>query len=216
MADMSGNGMYDNAHKYYYREDDNEHRYATKGVAGTALGIGIGALALTLLGRNGLNNLLNNGECVSNNNNGCGVTCSQRLDDTKEFQKEMFGLYKNQIDADFALYKGYRDAIDGVTAKNNNDAFSLYKYSRDSYDILKSELDALKQQVAVNEAVEPWKTKAVYDAIALERERRECADCNIVGYTNCTFIPQYIADMTPAATSTQKATRNPLCCGCNH
>ena len=69
-------------------------------------------------------------------------------------------------------------------------------------------------KVLVNEAIEPWKNKSIMDAIALEKERRESADCSIVGYTNCTFIPQYIADMTPAATSQQKLTRNPLDCGC--
>lgn len=211
MADMV---MMDDNKKYIVKEKENE--YASKGVGGTALGIGIGALALTLLGRNGLNNLLNlgNGDCP--NNNGCGVTCAQRLSDTKEFHNDMFGIYKSQIDADFALYKGYRDANDNIMAKNNADAFSLYKYSRDGFDALQAEISELKQKVLVNEAVQPWKDKSIYDAIALERERRECADCSIVGYTNCTFIPQYVADITPAATSTQKMTRNPLCCGCNN
>lgn len=210
------NGMMETSKKYYIKDDDDE--YASKGVAGTALGIGIGALALTLLGRNGLGNILNFGN-DNNTSNCCGVTCSQRLQDTKEFEQQMFGLYKSQVDADFSLYKGYRDANDAIVSKHQSDAFGLYKYSRDSYDSLKAELDALKTRVAVNEAVEPWKNKSIYDAIALERERRECADCSMVGYMNCTFIPQYVADMTPAATSTQKSTRNPLSClncGCGN
>lgn len=186
--------------KYIYKDD--EHEYAKKGIAGTGLGIGIAALALTVLGRNGLGNILGNGT-------------DTRLEDTKEFNKEFFGLYKSQVDADFGLYKSQRDADDAIVAKHNADAFSLYKYSRDNFDILKAQIDDIKTQVAVQGAVQPWKDKSIYDAIALERERRESADCQIVGYTNCTFIPQYVADITPAATSTQKATRNPLCC-CNN
>ena len=66
--------------------------------------------------------------------------------------------------------------------------------------------------MAVNEAVEPWKFKEVYSAIALEKERRECADCSIVGYANCTFYPVNVADVTVGTTSTPKSTYNPLGC----
>lgn len=186
--------------KYIYKEDTHNDEYASKGVAGTALGIGIGALALTVLGRNGLGNLLN-----WNND---GVDRHHLMDD------DFFRLYKSQVDADFALYKGYRDQDDAIVAKNNADAFSLYKYSRDGFDAVQAELNDLKTKMAVMDAVQPWKDKAIYDAIALEAERRSCNDDKIVNYANCTFIPKYIADMTPAATSTQKQIFNPLCsCG---
>lgn len=201
--------------KYVYKEDNDE--YASKGVAGTALGIGIGALALTLLGRNGgLSNLLG-----CDNTNGCATTCKERMSDMKEYHDEMFKLYKSQVDADFSLYKGYRDANDAIIAKNNADLFALYQSNVTSTKNLQEQIDELKTKMAVDSAVEPWRTKAIYDAIALEKERRECADCSIVGYANCTFIPQYIADMTPATTSTKKAVYNPLSCinnnncGCN-
>ena len=189
--------------KYVYKED-NGHEYASKGVGGTALGIGIGALALTLLNRNGgLNNILGGNDT--------------RLEDTKEFQKEMFGLYKSQVDADFSLYKGYRDADDAIIAKHNADSFSLYSQSMNQGLALQKEIDELKTKMAVADAVRPYQDRLIYDAIALEKERRECADCSIVGYANCTFIPQYIADITPAATSTQKTIFNPLNCmnSCN-
>lgn len=184
--------------KYIYKEDDGKE-YASKGVAGTALGVGIGGLALSLLGRNGnLGNIL-------------GGT-DTRLEDTKEFHNELFGLYKSQTDADFSLYKGYRDANDAIIAQHNKDAFALYSQSMNQGIALQKEIDLLKTQMAVAEAVRPYQDKMLYDAIALERERRECADCSIVGYSNCTFIPQYIADITPAATSTQKLIFNPLQC----
>lgn len=171
--------------KYVYKDED-EHRYASKGVGGTALGIGIGALALTLLGKNGLNNILGN---ITGNS-------------TQVSPEETA----------FGLYKGYRDADDAIIAKANKDAFDLYAYSRNGFDALQAQIADLKTKLAVSDAVQPWKDKAIYDAIALEKERREAADCQIVGYTNCTFYPVNVADVTVGTTSTPKTTFNPLSC----
>lgn len=52
---------------------ENENRYASKGVAGTALGLGIGALGAELLGGN-LGNLFGNGY---NRNGGCDPAVSR-------------------------------------------------------------------------------------------------------------------------------------------
>lgn len=201
MADMmtthSGNGEHTTYEKkYVYKEDNND--YATKGLAGTALGIGIGALALTLLNRNG-NNVLSGLLGTPNDN--------QMMDN------DLFRLYKSQTDADFALYKGYRDQGDAIVAKHNADAFQLYKYSRDGFDALQSEISDLKTKMAVMDAVQPWKDKSIYDAIAIEAERRCCADNKIVNYANSTFYPVNIADVTVGTTSTPRTLINPLC-GC--
>lgn len=185
--------------KYVYKEEEHNDDYASKGVAGTALGIGIGALALTLLNRNG-NNVLSGLLGTPNDNN-------QMMDN------DFFRLYKSQTDADFALYKGYRDQDDSIIAKHNADAFQLYKYSRDGFDALQSEISDLKTKLAVAEAVQPWKDKSIYDAIALESERRCCADNKIVNYVNSTFYPVSIADVTTGTTSTPRTLINPLC-GC--
>ena len=74
-----------------------EHEYASKGVAGTALGIGIGALGLELLKNGGLQNILTGSNNVP-------------------FEESAFGLYKNQ-----------RDQYDELLAKHNKDSFDLYK-----------------------------------------------------------------------------------------
>ena len=176
MADV----MVNDGKKWIEKEE-----YASKGVAGTALGLSIGALGLEVLKNNGfpLGNILGN-------------NTPQNPEQTPFFE----------------LYKGYRDADDAIIAKHTADSFSLYKYSRDGFDAMQKEISDLKTKLAVAEAVEPWKNKSIYDAIALESERRQSADCSIVGYSNCTFIPQYIADMTPATTSTPKVTYNPLNC----
>lgn len=162
-----------------------EKEYATKGVGNTALGLSIGALGVELLRNGGLNNLLG------------GIVGGQPQSEEQSF---------------FGLYKTMRDADDAMMAKHTADSFALYKGQRDNFDILKAQIDALATKVAVQEAVQPWKDKSIYDAIALEAERRQSGDCSIVGYSNCTFIPQYIADITPAATSTPKVTYNPLNC----
>jgi hypothetical protein len=161
-----------------------EKDYATKGVAGTALGLGIGALGLEFLRNGGLGNILGTG---TNN---------------VPFEESAFGLYKNQ-----------RDQYDELLAKHNQDSFSLFKGYTDAIASLKAEVDALKTKIAVGEATQPWKEKSLYDAIAIEAERRECADNKIVNYANSTFVPKYIAEMTVGTGSTQSVVYNPLC-GC--
>ena len=162
-----------------------EKEYASKSVGNTALGLSIGALGLELLKGNGLN--LSN--LIGGNNN------------------------TNPEETAFGLYKGYRDADDAIVAKHNEDAFRLYKYSRDGFDVLQNEISDLKCKLAVTDAVQPWRDKAIYDAIALEAERRCCADNKIVNYANLMFYPVSVMDMATGTTSTARTTFNPLC-GC--
>lgn len=163
-----------------------EKEYASKGVGNTALGLSIGALAWEALRNGGLNlgNIL-------------GGQPQQNPEETA-----------------FGLYKGFRDADDKIIAKHNEDSFALYKYSRDGFDAMQKEISDLKTKLAVAEAVEPWKNKSIYDAIALESERRACNDGKIVNYSNLMFYPVSVADVTTGTTSTQRNTFNPLC-GCS-
>lgn len=185
--------------KYVYKEDNDE--YASKGVAGTALGLGIGALGLNLLQNGGLGNLFNS----NNNNQGCGVTCQDRMADLKEYHSEMFSNYKFT-----------RDGFDAIVAKHNADTFSLYQGYTNQTLALQKELDEIKSRLAVSEAIKPYEQKMMYDAIALEAERRAAADCQIVGYSNCTFYPVNIANVTTGTEVTPKTLFNPLNCinGC--
>lgn len=160
-----------------------EKEPASKGVANTALGLSIGALGTELLNGN-----LNLGKLFGGNN-------------------------QNPEETAFGLYKGYRDADDAIIAKHNADAFSLYKYSRDNYDTLQNEISDLKTKLAVQEAVNPWKDKCIYDAINLEAERRMCGDNKIVNYANQMFYPVNVMDLASGTTSTQRLIFNPLC-GC--
>lgn len=166
-----------------------EKEYASKATANTALGLSIGALGYELLKNGGLNL----GNILGGNNN-----------------------QTNPEETAFGLYKGYRDSDDQIIAKHNADAFSLYKYSRDGFDVLQGEISELKSKLAVAEAVQPWKDKAIYDAIALESERRCCADNKIVNYSNLMFYPVSVADVTVGTTATARTIFNPLCGCCNN
>lgn len=169
--------------KKFYDKDD----FASKGVGNTALGLSIGALGVELLRNGGLGNLLG------------GITGTP--------------AQTNPEETAFGLYKGYRDADDAIVAKHNADAFALYKNTRDGYDVLKSQIDAINTKLAVADANIAWQNKTTMDAIALEAERRMCADQKIVNYVNTTFAPKYIADFTVGTGTTQQSIFNPLC-GC--
>lgn len=156
-------------------------KYAKKGTANTALGLSIGALGLMLLGGNGLN--LGG---LNNSTANCGgptafeaweKSCTQGLElqagiytnvinaqnirfaDRQVIDKEMFGLYKSQIDADFNLYKGQRD----------------------NFDLLNNKISNLETQVAVSNAIRPYQDKLIMCEIADSRadarydlDRRTC------------------------------------------
>lgn len=55
---------------------------------------------------------------------------------------EKFGLWKSQIDGDFANYKVSRDLYDNMNDKLNSAAFGLYKGQRDLYDTLNERYSA--------------------------------------------------------------------------
>ena len=233
--------------------------FASKGLAGTALGLSIGALAWTALKNNGFN-LFGNGSNVPENVNintiGTGshgapstfslwekecadtlanqkaiydlalLTQNQRFSDRQSLDRELFGIYKSQVDADFGLYKSTRDSFDVVNAKQDTNAFALYKSQRDADDALAARISALETKQAVNDAVDPWRAKVLdmkingvaanaQASVALEAERRCCADNKIVSYVNGNFYPVNVADITPATTSTARELYNPLCGCCN-
>ena len=244
--------------------------FASKGVAGTGLGLGIAgtALGLLALGRNGgiLGGLFGGNSNVPENVNintyggsngyglaaGCAPTnfqiwekgCedalaqqkalydfailsqNERFNDRQTINKELFGLYKNQVDADFGLYKSTRDGFDVLGEKQNQTAFSLYKSQRDADDALAARISALETKQAVNDAVDPWRAKVLdmkingvaanaQAAVNLEAERRCCADGKIVTYVNSNFYPISVADITTGTTATARVPFNPLCGCCN-
>jgi transcription elongation GreA/GreB family factor len=98
----------------------------------------------------------------------------------------------------------------------------LYKYSRDAKDELSDRIAKVETALAVNSAIDPWRSKVlqmqigeVVDLVNLEAERRCCADNSIVTYANATFYPKSVADVTTGTTTTQMEIFNPIPnCGC--
>ena len=153
--------------------EDGKKEYASKGLAGTALGIGIGGLALALLNGNGRGvfGSLGNGmpDNVNINTYG-GMTASntaptalevmeKECDDEVKLLTDMFGLkldtankFYAMRDTDiaekFSMYKGATDAINAENRRAMQAEFNLYKSQIDSdfglYKNQRDQYDALQ------------------------------------------------------------------------
>ena len=153
--------------------EDGKKEYASKGLAGTALGIGIGGLALALLNGNGRGvfGSLGNGmpDNVNINTYG-GMTASntaptalevmeKECDDEVKLLTDMFGLKldtankfyamrETDIAEKFSMYKGATDAINAENRRAMQAEFGLYKSQIDAdfglYKNQRDQYDALK------------------------------------------------------------------------
>ena len=194
--------------KEIVREDN--HDYASKGVAGTALGLGIAGTALALLNGNGL---FGWGKARNEDMYLERKECQDYVDLTKEF-------YAGRI-------QSIRDSADvfyNMESKLNSAAFRLYKSQRDNYDVLADRIAKLETKASITDAVEPWrdqvlqmKINSVAGLVDLEAQKRSCSDNILVNYMNSTFYPKSIADVTVGTTTTKEQVYNPLKqCGCGN
>ena len=96
---------------------------------------------------------------------------------------------------------------------NDGKTLELYRYIDGKLNEINATLaaQAVRNQ-AFNDALASTDYKFT-QAIALEAERRECADCKIVNYVNSTFTPRLITDYTAGTTSEVAQVYNPLACG---
>lgn len=156
--------------KKVYEEGKRHDEYASKGVAGTGLGLGIAGTALGLLalgnGRGIFGSMGNSGMPDNVNINTYGGMATNNAAPTalevmeKECADEvklltdMFGLkldtankFYAMRDTDvaekFSLWKGLNDGLNAENRRSIEAEFSLYKSQRDSYDRLK---DAMTSQ----------------------------------------------------------------------
>lgn len=86
------------------------------------------------------------------------------------------------------------------------------------YQYLDAQLKAVNGQICA-QAVKNQETadafQLVRQDIARERDERKCADNTIVTYTNATFYPKQVADITTGTGTTAQTLYNPLPnCGC--
>lgn len=162
---------------YEVHHDKKDKEYASKGMAGTALGLGIAgtALGLGLFGNgNGLN--LFGNRC--NNNGNCG--CNEGPTAFQAWEKEC----EDNVALTAAIYQGRIVQLNERFSDRqtiNGEMFGLYKNQRDQFDVLKGELDNLKCAVAVNTAIRPYQDQIINLSImdarkdaAYDLERRTC------------------------------------------
>ena len=92
-------------------------------------------------------------------------------------------------------------------------SLELYKYVDAKFNNINEVLaaQAVRNQ-AINDSIQSLDYKTM-QAIALEAERRSCADCKIVNYVNSTFAPKLITDYGAGTTNAVAQVYNPLACG---
>ena len=205
--------------------------YASKGLAGTALGFGIGGAALGLA-NGGLNNLLGGlgGNARKDVASEAVVpamtamvgllagrqqeqpTCSENMPVSRyELDREQKLAAK---DAEIALLKAntYNDQkmlevyayIDGQlkdVRKTLCDQAVHNQRTEDSFVLARQDIASVKSEL--------------HREIEMEAERRCCGDNSIVTYANATFYPKQVADVTTGTATTAQTLYNPLPkCGC--
>lgn len=109
--------------------------------------------------------------------------------------------------------KDSRIALLEANTYQDQKTLELYKYVDGKFNSINEVLaaQAVRNQ-AINDSIQSLDFKTM-QAIALEAERRECADCKIVNYMNSTFAPKLITDYTAGTTSVPASVYNPLACG---
>lgn len=206
--------------------------YASKGLAGTALGFGIGGAALGLA-NGGLGNLLG-GLNQNKRSEAADIaaavtpamtvaamlaarqqepTCSENMPVTRyDLDREQKLAAK---DSEIALLK--------ANTYNDGKMLEVYGYIDRQ---LKDVHEALCKQAVHNQRTEDSFALARQDIasvkselhreIETEAERRCCGDNSIVTYANATFYPKQVADVTTGTATTAQTLYNPLpkCGGC--
>ena len=186
-----------------------EHKDSTRGIAVGGLTTGVIGTALGALNSGIIPGLFGGGL-----NNGYGV-CHENMP-VNRYEAGLQAAIANK-DAQIAL----RDA----NTYNDQKLLEVYKYfdgqlsdvrdtlcaqavtnqkTVDSFALASADLAAVKQDLC--------------NRIQLEAERRCCADNAIVNYSNATFYPKMVADVTVGTTTTAQTLYNPIpdcggCCG---
>lgn len=116
-------------------------------------------------------------------------------------------------------------ALRDANTYNDQKMLEMYKYVDGQLKDIRSELG---RQAVVNQKTEDSFVlvkqdvdcccRRLEDKICDERRERKCADNQIITYTNATFYPKQVANVTTGTTTTAQTLYNPLpqdncCCG---
>ena len=206
--------------------------YASKGLAGTALGFGIGGAAMSLA-NGGLGNLLG-GLNQNKRSEAADVaaavtpamtvaamlaarqqepTCSENMPVSRyELEREQKLAAK---DSEIALLKAntYNDGkmleVYGYIDRQLKDVHEALckqavhnQRTEDSFALVKQDVESVR--------------KEALGAVKMEAERRCCGDNALKTYVNATFYPKQVADVTTGTATTAQTLYDPLpkCGGC--
>ena len=192
-----------------------DRSFASKGVAGAALGTGVAGLSLGVL------NALGNGgiPLLGGWNTGCNPAFSGNCTENTPVNR-----YEANLQATIAA-RDSQIALRDANTYNDQKLLEVYKYFDGQ---LRDVRDTLCAQAVTNQKTIDSFALASADLAAvksdlcnriqLEAERRCCADNAIVTYANATFYPKMVADVTVGTTTTAQTLYNPIpdcggCCG---
>lgn len=155
-------------------------RYASRGVAGTALGLGIAGAALGLFGRDGHGlDLFGHGHhdehehdaILAKENADVLMLTNQIWNNALRTQENRFNDVTGINQKIFDSYVFTNKEIAAVKADANDKFFANYKETRDIKDKLVSEIGELKTEVAVLKAINPYRDQITAAAIAACEQR---------------------------------------------
>lgn len=181
--------------------------FASKGVAGTGLGLGIAGTALGLLnGGAGLLNTVGNGIGNCNSCSPCGkgnseYTCLVTQSESK--LRERISELESEKYTDNAIITAYKDTYAQFTAQDQKianvvkDTTGALIESGTAIAKLNEQIACLKEQLnskfeftnqKMDYEIKAARTEAA-NMVALEGERRACGDEKLLAYVNGHFIP---------------------------
>lgn len=156
------------------------NKCASRGVAGTALGLGIAGTALALFGRDGHGlDLFGRGHhaeyerdaILAKENSDVLMLTNQIWGNTLRSQEHSFSDIVGINQKIFDNYVFTNKEIADAKAASNDRFFANYKETRDIKDQLVSEIGELKTEVAVLKAIAPYRDQLTAAAIAAAEQK---------------------------------------------
>lgn len=189
---------------------------AKAGLATGIVGTALGTLGVLGAGANGIGNLLGRGNqpVVVMDSGGFrdGCMCSE----DRHVNRYELNLIQKVAEKDSQI------ALRDANTYGDQKMLEMYKYIDGELKAIRGELC---RQAVVNQKTEDSFALVKQDldcccnrlAVQIDRERdeRKCADNTIITYTNATFYPKMVSDITVGTTQTAQPTYNPLPCSNN-
>ena len=182
-------------------------KYGSRGVAGTALGLGIAGTALALFGRDGHGlDLFGGGHhaeherdaILAKENADVLMLTNQIWANALRGQENRFNDVVGINQKIFDSYVFTNKEIAAVKADANDKFFANYKETRDIKDQLVSEIGALKTEVAVLKAIAPYRDQITAASIAACGQRD---NFNLMARTQRMIEGVLTVPTTPTTTS---------------